>query len=116
MAEGLDPRQQAELKARLEREAEELAQAGRETAAHRAPVELDQQQVGRLSRMDALQVQAMAAAQERRRTARRAAIRAALRRMEEDEYGWCQGCGEALDPRRLDLDPATPTCVACARG
>ncbi|MEL6219775.1 MAG: TraR/DksA C4-type zinc finger protein [Pseudomonadota bacterium] len=86
-----------------------------ETQADRKPVELDQQSVGRLSRMDALQVQAMASAQSRRRAARRAQIAAALRRIEEDEFGWCQSCGEAVDARRLDFDPAVALCLACVR-
>ncbi len=112
----IDGPTRARLLARLRAEAEELDAAERATEADRRPVELDQQSVGRLSRMDALQVQAMAAAQSRRRTARRAAIRAALARAEADEYGWCQRCGEAIDPRRLELDPAAPNCVACAAG
>ena len=44
-------------------------------------VTLDQQAVGRLSRMDALQNQAMAQAQARRRAAERQRIHAALARM-----------------------------------
>ena len=46
-------------------------------------VELDQQSVGRLSRMDALQSQAMAQAQQRRRDANKRALQAALRRLME---------------------------------
>lgn len=104
----------AALRARLEAEDAAIEAAERDTAADRAPVELDQQSVGRLSRMDALQVQAMAEAQSRRRAQERRRIRAALARFDEGEYGWCQECGELIEPKRLDLDPATPFCVACA--
>ncbi|GMG82321.1 hypothetical protein LNKW23_15340 [Paralimibaculum aggregatum] len=114
--DGLDAAALARFRALLVAEAAELEAAERDTEADRAPVELDQQSVGRLSRMDAMQVQAMAAAQSRRRAARRAAIRAALARFDEDEYGWCQLCGEAIDPRRLALDPAVARCVDCAGG
>lgn len=101
---------------RLDQEAAELKAAEGATEADRAPVELDQQSVGRLSRMDAMQQQAMAAAQSRRRAGRMRAIEAALRRMAEDEYGWCEECGEAIPLGRLDLDPCAPRCVSCASG
>ena len=67
------------------------------------PVTLDQQAVGRLSRMDALQNQAMAQAQARRREAERVRIRAALKRIEEGEYGFCTDCGEEIEAKRLAL-------------
>jgi DnaK suppressor protein len=87
------------------------------TAAHEDesdPVEVDQARVGRLSRMDALQSQAMAAEVERRRELEVARIDTALERIEQGEYGYCVACGEPIAPKRLELDPATPTCVSCA--
>ena len=85
-------------------------------AEDRAIVTLDQQSVGRLSRMDALQRQAMAAANARRRSAERQRIDAALQRLDEGEYGFCRECGEDIAPARLRLDPAVALCVNCARG
>lgn len=82
----------------------------------RAPVELDQTSVGRLSRMDAMQQQAMAAAQARRRAARLRALEAALRRVETDEFGWCESCGEPIAEGRLEIDPCASRCVGCAGG
>jgi len=79
-------------------------------------VELDQQAVGRLSRMDALQGQAMAKATAARRANEATRIAAALRRIEEGEFGFCTDCGEQIAPARLDLDPAVPRCLSCARG
>ncbi|MEM1162045.1 MAG: TraR/DksA C4-type zinc finger protein [Pseudomonadota bacterium] len=101
---------------RLDQEAAELRAADAQTSSDRAPVELDQVAVGRLSRMDAMQQQAMAQAQSRRRAGRLKAIRAALQRMDEDEFGWCQNCGEEIAPGRLDLDPTASQCVSCAAG
>lgn len=49
-------------------------------------VELDQQSVGRDSRIDALQMQAMSQAEQRRRAARRVAIQQALKRIEIGEF------------------------------
>ena len=79
----------------------------------RAPVELDQQSVGRLSRMDAMQQQSMDVAREERRRRRLAVLNAALRRLDEDEYGYCLACGEDILPERLNIDPAVTLCVAC---
>ncbi len=79
-------------------------------------VELDQQAVGRLSRMDALQNQAMAKAQAARRAGERRRIAAALARIAEDEYGYCTDCGEALGLDRLRADPTLPRCLSCTRG
>jgi DnaK suppressor protein len=82
--------------------------------AGRAPVELDQTSVGRLSRMDAMQGREMALAAERRRAAELAKIDAALRRLEIGEYGFCVKCGEPIGEKRLALDPAAATCIKCA--
>ena len=79
-------------------------------------VALDQQSVGRLSRMDALQQQAMAKATQARRGQSRARILAALQRIEEGEFGYCCECGEEIAEKRLELDPTIPTCVNCAAG
>jgi len=83
--------------------------------ADRAPVTLDQESVGRLSRIDAMQVQAMALAQARRRQAKRAAIDAALARIDQGEYGFCLTCGEEIAAARIAHDPAVTTCIECAR-
>ncbi|MCG6872562.1 MAG: TraR/DksA C4-type zinc finger protein [Gammaproteobacteria bacterium] len=77
-------------------------------------VELDQSRVGRLSRMDALQSQAVARASGERRQQRIHALRRALREMDAAEFGDCQQCGEEIDPRRLENDPAVTLCIACA--
>jgi DnaK suppressor protein len=80
----------------------------------RAPVALQQDSVGRLSRMDAMQQQAMAQAEQRRREAERIRIKAALERLDEGEWGWCVTCGEEIAEGRLRNDPSLATCVGCA--
>ena len=89
-----------------------LADSG---ADSRAPVELDQTRVGRLSRMDAMQQQAMALEADRRRTIELHRIEAALKRIEDGEYGYCLQCGGEIAAKRLDLDPTAPLCINCAR-
>ena len=94
----------------------ELDAEDRANADTREPVALQQDAVGRLSRIDAMQVQAMALATERRRKADRVRIEAALERIENDEWGWCVTCGEEIAEGRLRHDPSVATCVNCARG
>ena len=64
-----------------------------------APVQLDQTSVGRLSRMDAMQRQAMAQETERRRHNDLRRISAALARIEEGEYGYCAEVEDAEGPQ-----------------
>lgn len=90
----------------LEREA-----VSREAAA---TVELDQTRVGRLSRMDALQQQAMASAAEVRRRAELRRLDAALARIDAGDFGVCEQCDEPIARRRLEVDPGATRCIACA--
>ncbi|NIJ40315.1 DnaK suppressor protein [Parvibaculum indicum] len=100
-----------ELSARLK-----ALQASRETSADdRKPVALDQQSVGRLSRMDAMQMQAMAKASEQRRRQEGLRIEAAIERIDEGEYGYCVTCGDGISEKRLKADPTIPTCINCAK-
>ena len=79
-----------------------------------ATVELDQQRVGRLSRMDALQQQAMAKASGQRTKLELQRIAGALGRIETGDFGYCLQCGELIAPARLDVDPTAILCVSCA--
>ena len=77
-------------------------------------VELDQTRVGRLSRMDAMQAQAMSKETGRRRRQKLIQIEAALRRIDENDYGMCQECGEDIATARLEADPTALLCIECA--
>ena len=85
------------------------------SADGRKPVELDQTTQGRLSRMDALQVQEMALEQERRRGIEIQRIEAALLRIGSGAFGYCMSCGDDIEPNRLANDPAVPLCLTCAQ-
>jgi len=96
-----------------------LTELAREDAlgqSGQATVELDQQAVGRLSRMDALQNQAMAKASHLRRQTLKTRLEMALRRMDEGEFGYCEDCGDDIAQARLALDPAATRCISCAKG
>lgn len=114
--DGIDDQERiARYRPRLEQELAEIEKLDAENAAWSAPVELDQQSVGRVSRIDAMQMQAMSQAVQRRRAARRVAIQQALKRIAEGEFGFCVECGEPIAPGRLDVDPTFSACVRCAK-
>lgn len=75
---------------------------------------IDSGAMGRLSRMDAMQVQAMDAETERRREAELGRIDKALARIDDGEYGWCVTCGNEIAIKRLENDPAAAQCIGCA--
>src|SRR5690606_6261067 len=114
MTDEMDKDTLERFRRRLEAELEALQKEIEESAALSTPVELDQQSVGRVSRIDAMQMQAMSQAVQRRRASRRVAIQQALKRMEAGEYGFCLDCGEPIALRRLDVDPTFSLCVRCA--
>ena len=76
------------------------------------PVDLDQP-IGRLSRMDAMQQQSMVQANRRAAEQRRSQVERALRRANEDEYGLCMECEEAIGFARLKARPESPLCINC---
>jgi len=88
-----------------------VEQSGQEAAQ---TVELDQTTVGRISRMDALQGQAMAKESQQRRTIQLQRIKATLQRIEQGTFGHCLRCGEKIHIKRLEFDPTTPLCIDCA--
>ena len=92
----------------------DLLQSERSGQEAAQTVELDQTTIGRVSRMDALQQQAMAKASQQRRQIQLQRIEAALHRIEQGTFGSCMRCGEPIAPKRLDFDPTTPLCTTCA--
>lgn len=107
----------AQFQAKLKAKRAELLAEDELFGPGRVPVTLDQESVGRLSRIDAMQTQAMAIAiaQLRRRQAERAAMDAALDRIDASENGYCLQCGEEIATARLEHNPAVANCIECAR-
>ncbi|MCR9094224.1 MAG: TraR/DksA C4-type zinc finger protein [bacterium] len=109
----LDDSEKEELRGLLETLARELDE-GLESAADAArPVELDPPAIGRVSRIDAIQQQKMAEANRAAQQARRQAVRAALARIGEEEFGECRACGEDIGLARLRARPESHTCIDC---
>jgi len=114
MSSPFTKKQLATYRERLEGLIAELEAMDSLTEDSRKPVELDQTTQGRLSRMDALQVQAMQEATADRRRSEKMRAKAALERMDTGDFGYCVSCGEDIPKKRLDHDPTVPTCVDCA--
>ena len=98
----------------IERRIEALNRISEQSRDSQAPVELDQTRQGRLSRMDAMQGQAMARATDERRRHEVARLKAALTRIDGGEFGECSECGDPIAGKRLRSDPAATLCVDCA--
>lgn len=110
----MTPKQLEHFRELLETQRQELL-ATKDTARDSTkPVVLDQASVGRLSRMDAMQGQAMAIETQRRRDIQLRRIHAALSRMQSGDYGLCTACEEEIALPRLQADPASGLCIACA--
>lgn len=112
----MDDARLAEFRHRIETLLTELEDEDTRGQSGQATVELDQQAIGRLSRMDALQNQAMAKAGHARRQAQRTRLKAAIIRIDEGAFGYCEDCGDEIGLGRLKLDPAATRCISCATG
>ncbi len=100
-------------RALLQRKAE-LEEFGEASKAGSEVVELDQTRMGRLSRMDAMQAQQMSLELVRRSQLELRQVEGALRRLEQDDYGMCKDCGEAISIGRLQVNPSATSCINCA--
>lgn len=103
-----------QFRARLlieQRETVEVIQQAQQSAAS---VELDQSSVGRVSRIDALQQQALAQGLLERLALRKRKVEAALARHDAGTYGRCCACRDDIEPERLNADPAVVFCHECA--
>ena len=103
------------IREKLQRIQEELTAVAATGEASSQVVELDQAKVGRLSRMDALQAQAMSKASGRRREQKMLLVAQALQRLDSGDYGDCRACDEPIDRKRLQFDPTVTLCIDCAR-
>lgn len=88
-----------------------------------APVTLDQQAVGRVSRGDALQQQNMALANLEQCQQRLQQVVHAQQKFNDSEYdsenssefeyGYCEDCDDLISPARLEARPDSRYCIQC---
>ena len=109
----MSPDQFARFKAQLEALARDLEADLAGTNAADESITPDKA-IGRLTRMEAIQAQAMGQAGRRRLEQRLQRVRRALERIEAGSYGTCTRCGDEIPTGRLEFMPESGRCVACA--
>lgn len=102
-----------DLEVRIEEEIVRLSEEMASSATEREAVGPDVS-IGRLSRLDAMQMQEIAKEAQRRREDRLAMLEAARERMDAGEYGSCERCGEEIGWPRLEAQPEATRCGRCA--
>lgn len=108
----LTPAQLQELEANLRAQHEEMrTMLGAEDEVSQ-PVEPDSA-IGRISRLDAIQMQQMAQANRRTTMRRLQQTKAALQRVANETYGECAECGHDIGYPRLKARPEAPFCLDC---
>ncbi|HUP22196.1 MAG TPA: TraR/DksA C4-type zinc finger protein [Thermoanaerobaculia bacterium] len=83
-----------------------------QTAADSRPVDLDLP-IGRLTRIDAIQMQGMAQLNRRQLEIRREQVELALTGLDSGTYGSCRMCKGPIGLPRLEALPESPFCLAC---
>ena len=102
-----------ELEVLITEEIEKLNERSKESADERETISPDVS-IGRLSRLDAMQIQEIAKEGERRRQERLPRLEYALDLIDTGDYGKCERCGEWIAFARLKEQPETPLCSNCA--
>ena len=110
----MDEDQETAFRTRLEERKVQLLASAQVNEDAAKTVELDQTRQGRLSRMDALQGQAMSIAAKNRRELELKKIETALARIEEGDYGYCLQCGNEIAVKRLEFELTADHCISCA--
>ncbi len=109
----LKPAQIEQLRSQLLKQQQELIELLHNAEEATKPVTLDQQSVGRVSRIDAIQQQQMAIANQQQASGISKRIELALQRLDEDSYGDCLECGEPIAFARLQVQPYASLCIGC---
>mgnify|MGYP001554064846 CR=1 FL=1 len=105
--------QLVDLEVLISEEIERLRRESEATTEERAAIQPDVA-IGRLSRLDAMQMQEMAKEAERRREDRIPRLELALERIDTGEYGICEVCRDWIPFDRLKLTPEATRCGKCA--
>lgn len=112
----LPAEQVAQIRHELLRSLSKLERSLKISGESARPRDLEQDTVGRLSRIDAIQNAGLTANLEERERAQLRQVVDALRRIEDGTYGACNGCGRSIPVERLMVFPETLACSVCARG
>ena len=109
----LTPNQLQKLRSSLLASRAKLEQQLQDGESATDVVVLDQTTVGRVSRVDAMQQQSMAVSTRANAQVTLRQVIAALRRIIEDDYGYCSRCDELIEFKRLQVQPQASHCLNC---
>ena len=79
-------------------------------------VDLDQQLIGRLSRMDSIIDKEMSVAKLERQKLRLNQLEEALKNLENEDFGVCIDCGADIEFQRIKSNPVVKKCFDCMKG
>lgn len=102
-----------ELEILVSEELDRVHQESKSSEAEREAISPDVA-IGRLSRLDSMQMQEIAKEAERRREDRVTLLGMALERIDQGTYGTCESCKGAIPFERLKITPEAVRCGACA--
>ncbi len=97
----------------IEEQIEKIKKALEERKDDSTPISPDVS-VGRLSRLDAMQMQQMALESDRRNQEQLQRLQDALSKVERGTYGTCMKCNKDIAEERLQAQPDAFLCIDCA--
>lgn len=108
----LDEEERARIRSRIEHELERLESEIQTLEMLTVPVPPDRA-IGRLSRLEAINEKSINEATLRSARALQRRLRAALPRLQEEDFGLCSECDAPIPLARLLSMPDARMCVAC---
>ncbi len=109
----MNPKNQKKFMSIIENHIQEIEQALQERKDDTAPISPDVS-VGRLSRLDAMQMQQMALESDRRNREQLQRLQDALIKVKKGTYGTCMKCHKDIAEERLKAQPDAFLCIDCA--
>lgn len=104
-----------QIRQQLKKQLQDLTEEIKDMEERSQTVNLDEP-IGRLSRMDSLTNQGIALSSLNKARGRLTRLEMALKRIkEDDEFGYCENCGEDIAIKRLMALPESTLCIHCAQ-
>lgn len=111
----LSSKLKAQIKDKLLKLEKDLIESVESAKKSAKPVELDQQSVGRVSRIDAIQQQQLSLNSLKRQQMQLNQVRQALMKIDSDDFGLCGVCEEQISESRLLARPEHNLCLPCTK-
>ncbi len=111
----MERQQQERFRSRIEKRLQQL-EAQLEGSVEDARAISPDPGIGRLSRLDSMQMQQMALDARNRQKFEIQRLKDALGRIDKGIYGTCQICRKDIGHERLEYQPDAVACISCAGG